>query len=54
MMISLGGMTKTDTKLISDLIKDEIELKHDFKKVLEKEIAKISDSIRVLIETYLM
>lgn len=54
MMISSGGMTKTDTKLIRDLIKDEIELKHDFKKVLEKEIAKMSDSIRVLIETYLM
>ena len=53
-MIVPGEMTDVDYKFFTDLMVDEVELKHDFKKVLEKEIAKISGSIRTLIDTYMM
>lgn len=45
-MASNPDFSNDDVEIVKHLIKDEIELKHEFKDVLSKEIEMLVDSLR--------
>lgn len=51
-MLNANDISNDDAKVVTDLIKEEIELRNDFKDVLKKETTMISDALRNQIDIW--